>query len=177
MRGPLGGNNTLGALRQRTSFAGLLLTAAVNCAPTASRTSGASPASEDAHIDGLIAALDTVQGEFRDVGHLIFVFESESRVLEELAAYNEVAIPKLVDCLGYTSFARATADYTGRLRLGTLCGQALVYTDYFQTRQSAGLWPQWFSDSLPEGFGAEPEELRRAQRAWRAYLATNPLSP
>jgi hypothetical protein len=158
-------------MRQHSTVAGLLFAAAVGCAPNTSPSGRVSTASQSAQIDGLIAALDTVQGEFRDVADLTFVFMSDSHVLEELATYDEAAVIKLVDCLSRPHLVRATVEHSGHLRLGTLCYEALAYTDYFQAR------PKWFVDSVALTFNAEPKELRHAQRVWRAYLKENPLGP
>jgi hypothetical protein len=79
-----------------------------------------------------------------------------------------------VDCLGRTHLVRATVDYGGRLRLGTLCNKALVYTDYFQERIAA---EKRFADTVALTFTATPEDLQRVQSIWRAYLKQHPLSP
>jgi hypothetical protein len=150
----------------------VLVCAAVACS-RASSTVGSPSASEtatDAHLEALVGALDTVQGEFRDLADLTFAFISETRILEAIAAYNQRAVPRLVECLGDTKLARATAEHVGRIRVGVLCYEALVYTDYFQARNSAQRWPEGFIDSTFFNFNADPAELRRAQRAWRAYL-------
>jgi hypothetical protein len=160
-------------MSQGTTLAELLFTVALGCAPAA--TAGGHPVSdESARLDRLIQALDTVQGEFRDVADLTYVFDSDSRVLEDIAAYNKVAVPRLVECLGRTHRVRATADYAGPLRLGVLCNEALASTDYFQERITA---EKWLADTVALTFTATPEELHRVQRIWRAYLKQHPLTP
>ena len=79
-------------------------------------------------------------------------------------------MPKLVRCIGDTRVARATAEHVGLIRVGVLCGEALVYTDYFQARNSTDRWPEWFGDSTLHDYSASPDELHRAQRPWRRYL-------
>jgi hypothetical protein len=178
MRKSLGDNTGSHAMRRRFTIIRTLLLGLSACSQTLppSPTPPANAATSRVDLDKLIAALDTVQGEFRDVADLTFMFVSESRLLEEIAAQDERAVPKLVECLGRTRLARATAEHVGRVRVGVLCAEALVYTDFFQARNSTDRWPAGFQDSTAHNYGAGPEELYRAQRAWRAYLAHEPLA-
>jgi hypothetical protein len=74
MRSALGGNIRCHRMSQGTALAGLLVVIALGCAP--STTSGGRPVfDESARLDRLIEALDTVQGEFRDVADLTYVFD------------------------------------------------------------------------------------------------------
>jgi hypothetical protein len=127
--------------------------------------------SEAKQLDMLIAALDTVQGDFREVGDAVYAFVSDSRLLEQIAKFDRRAVPKLVDCMGRTTIARATAFGEGGVRVGVLCAEALVFTDFFQRRNSSDLWPRGFQDSTDVDYHASPADLRRAQRRWREYLA------
>ena len=162
-------------MRSLATLARPVVFAALACSAPARQPSTASPATglADRTLDSLIAALNTVQGEFRDVGHLVFVFASDSRLLEQIGAADERAVPKLVECLERPDFARATAAGVGRVRVGVLCAEALIRTDFFQARNASDAWPAGFEDSTRVAYDASAVDLRRAQRAWRAYLKVN----
>jgi hypothetical protein len=162
----------MGVMRQLDAVIALFLGLASACTqgPSPTNPCVTANARADREIDSLIAALDTVQGEFRDVADLTFMFVSDTRILESLGAQDRRAVPKLVECLGRTHWGRATAEHVGRIRVGVLCAEALIYTDFFQARNSTERWPEGFSDSTDVEYGAGAEDLRRAQRAWRAYL-------
>ena len=122
-------------------------------------------------LDYLITALDTVQGDFPEVGDAVYALVSDNRLLERIAKFDSRAVPKLVDCMGRTEMARATAFGKSGVRVGVLCAEALIYTDFFQHRNSSDLLPAEFQDSADVDYHASSEELRRAQRHWRQYLA------
>jgi hypothetical protein len=156
----------------------LVLTTAGGChsRPETSSTGPTAAARlEDEQLDRLIAALDTVQGDFQEVGDAVHAFVSESRVLERIAGFDRRALPKLVDCLGHPQMAQATA-FGRRIRVGVLCAEALIYTDFFQRRNSSDQWPSGFQDSTDVDYDADVAQLRRAQRHWRLYLTHEMLT-
>jgi hypothetical protein len=120
-----------------------------------------------------IAALATVQGKFVEVGDGAFVLlpasAADGSVLQQVAAFEEAAVPALIDCLADTSRSRVDYD-EAPTSLGAVCFWTLISTRYVQDRIQQG------PDNNPAAAGwvnyraIEPEQQRHARTEWRAWL-------
>jgi hypothetical protein len=121
-----------------------------------------------------IAALTTVQGKFAEAGDGAFVLlpatAADGSALRQVAAFEEAAVPALIDCLADTSESRV--DFEGApASLGAVCFWTLISTRYVEDRLQQG------PDNNPAAAGwvnyraIEPEQQRHARAEWRAWLA------
>ena len=137
------------------------------------------PAAErQAELRRLIAALDTVQGEFREVGDMAWALVGGSNPLAAIAKADTAAVPLLAACIADTTVSRVrVAERSATpVRVGVLCLEAMIYTDWYQERNSSDRWPKGFRDSTALFYDATPAQLQRVHRLWQQYLAAHGLS-
>lgn len=136
--------------------------------------------------DSLIARLLATPGEIVDAGSG-YAFITDQQLLDDLAALELHAVPKLIDCLSDTRRSRVVApspetDRAGRISRGAVCAEALIATHFFQMRDkdifAAAMRVSGCDETANEGPTAcyayhysKADELHRAQRVWREYLA------
>jgi hypothetical protein len=123
-------------------------------------------------MDTLIAEALTAKGEYREFGDMAYGFTGDEAAIEALSRM-PMALPRLVECMGWN--LRAEARYDGHpLLAGVVCFQGIVHSRYFQKRNQRN-WPDGFIDSAFVDY-TNPSllELRRAQRGWREQLMRDP---
>jgi hypothetical protein len=123
-------------------------------------------------IDVLIAEALAAKGEYREFGDMAYGFTGDETAIEALSRM-PMALPRLVECMGWD--LRAQARYDGHpLLAGVVCFQGIVHSRYFQERNQRD-WPNGFIDSAFVDY-RDPSlrELRRAQRRWREQLLRDP---
>ena len=136
-------------------FLWILLTAA-GCTLTFSE--------KDKSLRDLLSRLRSVQGEYeRSSNRGVWEFKGNRDLFVAIAAYEDFAMPRLVECLGRTEASAVTVN--GRpVPLGVVCYQALMTTAYYEHGDANGDitfdWPGYIG---PE---ASPEQLKAAQAAW-----------
>ena len=119
-------------------------------------------------------ALATVHGRFAEVGDGAFILQpanaADGSVLRQVSAFDQLAVPALIDCLADTS--ESGVQYAGApTSLGAVCFRALINTDYDQARIERG------GDANPAAAGwvsyreIDPDQQRHARAAWRAWFA------
>jgi hypothetical protein len=123
-------------------------------------------------IDALIAEALAAKGEYKELGDMAYGFTGSYAAIEALSRMS-IALPRLVECMGWDLRARAT--YDGHpLLAGVVCFQGIVHSRYFQQRNQRD-WPDGFADSAFVDYtNPSLQELRKAQQGWREQLLRDP---
>lgn len=122
-------------------------------------------------IDTLMTAALNTEGAFTGDSEM-YEFSGSEKAFEELGKLS-LAVPRLVDCLGWDH--RAAATYRGaRLLVGVICDQALIRNPKIQklltTRGPNGypnVWVDYRNPSI--------NEARKGQSEWRKLLLNQPM--
>lgn len=152
--------------------------------PTASAKDSSSPAPTVAatvarwrgstipdHIDSLMATAFSTEGAFTGDDEM-YDFSGNKTRFEELGNVS-LAVPRLVDCLGWDQ--RAAATYRGaRLLVGVICDQALIRNPKIQKLLTT-LGPGGYPDVSLDYRNPAIAEVRNAQLKWRKLLLNQPL--
>jgi hypothetical protein len=108
----------------------------------------------------LTANLRQLRGSYSIGAHGQWVFSGERKLFEAIAAHEDSAVVRLVDCLDDTTAALATVE--GRpVPVGVLCYEALRFTAYAEPEGiNSGEWPGTVMPTTTE------QGLRDAKAAW-----------
>ena len=105
-----------------------------------------------------------------------WAYTGDVRYLDAIAAFQDSAVARLVDCLADMRPAAATVN--GRpASVGAMCYEALTHMAYYEAYEDRPDGPDkyadWEGDVTPAATAAE---RMRAQRAWRAVVRARRVS-